>query len=408
MAAVGAQSDHVVGGLLVFISDGVGADAFELGLQATVDRVVVSGELDHRFLPWVQEGDVLRADLGFYQQGVVQRHDFDHVAARLDHTANGVDQQLLDDPAHGRGDQGAADPVFQRAAGGLGLVQFSTGFVELGQGFAAEFAAGFIDLALHFLDRRFSTRDRQGGGVQLPAGFHFGALEAQHFYRRHRALGHQRLGHVDFLALQGQLAAVLALLGGELAQFLLALHELFLQAADFVFQLLAAAFIQGALVGGLARRGLEHLVRDVQRAVIHLGAQTLDTQLHGQAQGFGFPGVGDKPRVVETNQRRASLYDLAFLDVQLGDDAAFKVLDFLQLGRRNRLAVATGHFVDLGETGPHHQKYKERDDCPDGQADDPWRIFDQRLVDLGQRLALQRIGAFEVAADRTLDGVKQH
>ena len=93
---------------------------------------------------------------------------------------------------------------------------------------------------------------------------------------------------------------------------------------------------------------------------------------------------------------------------QLGDNTAFQVLDFLQFGRRNRLAVATGHFVDLGETGPHHQEYKERDDRPDGQADDPWRIFDQRLVDLGQRLALQRIGAFEVAADRTLDGVKQH
>ena len=100
--------------------------------------------------------------------------------------------------------------------------------------------------------------------------------------------------------------------------------------------------------------------------------------------------------------------DLAFLDVQLSDNTAFQVLDFLQFGRRNRLAVATGHFVDLGETGPHHQEYKERDDRPDGQADHPRRIFDQRLVDLGQRLALQRIGAFEVAADRTLDGVKQH
>ncbi len=120
------------------------------------------------------------------------------------------------------------------------------------------------------------------------------------------------------------------MLGGELAQFLLALHQLLLQTTHFVFQLLTATFIQGALVGGLVGCGLEHVIGDVQRAIIHLRTQALNAQLHGQAQGFGFTGIGDKPCVVEANQRRPSLYDLAFLDEQFGDDTAFQVLDFLQ------------------------------------------------------------------------------
>ena len=131
----------------------------------------------------MQEGDVLRSDLGFDQQGVVQWHDFHHVAAGLDHTANGIDQQLVDDAAHGRGDQRPADPVFQSLAGGLGLVQVSARFIELRERIAAEFAASLVDLALYFLDGRFRARNRQSGGIELTTGFDFGTLEAQHFHR---------------------------------------------------------------------------------------------------------------------------------------------------------------------------------------------------------------------------------
>ncbi|MNT33725.1 hypothetical protein D3C72_1696670 [compost metagenome] len=99
MAAIGAQLDHVEG-VVVFIGNGVGADLFQLGFQAAIDGEVVGSELDHGFLAGMQESDVLRADTRFNQQGVIQRYDFDQVAARLNHTADSVDQQLLDDTAH--------------------------------------------------------------------------------------------------------------------------------------------------------------------------------------------------------------------------------------------------------------------------------------------------------------------
>ncbi|MCY1309848.1 hypothetical protein D9M70_599840 [compost metagenome] len=77
----------------------------------------------------MEESDVLGPDPSFHQQGVVQRHYLHQIATRLDHPADGVDQQLLDDAAHGRGDQGALDPVLQRPAGGIGLVQVGTRLV---------------------------------------------------------------------------------------------------------------------------------------------------------------------------------------------------------------------------------------------------------------------------------------
>jgi len=409
VAALGAHLDHIVGGFLVFVGDGVGANLLQFGFEPAINGVVVRGEFDDRFLPRMQERNVLRADLGFDQQGVVQRHDFHHVAARLDHAANGVDQQLVDDAAHRRGDQRPADPVFQRLAGGLGLVQVGAGFVELSQRFAAEFAARLVDLALDLLDCRFGARDGQRGGVELTTGFDLGTLEAQHLHRRYGTLRHQRLGHVDFLALQAQLLTILRLLGTEFAQFLLTLNQLFLQSTDFVMQLLTTADVQRLFAFRLTRHGFKHVLREVQRTVIDLGAQALDAQQHRQAISFGFADVGSKSRVVQANQRCAGLDDLTFLDEHFRDDPALQVLDFLDLRRRNRLAVALGHFVDHGEVGPQQQEQEEADDCPDGQAHDARGVLDQRLVDLRQRLALQRGRTLEVATDRLFDTrLKQH
>ncbi|MNG15305.1 hypothetical protein D3C84_991250 [compost metagenome] len=107
---VGAHLDQVKGIALV-IGHGVGADQFQLGFEPAVDGVVVRTELDHRRLPRMQERDVLRADLRFDQQVVFQRHDLQQVAARLDHAANGVDLEQLDDAMHRRHYRGARDPV---------------------------------------------------------------------------------------------------------------------------------------------------------------------------------------------------------------------------------------------------------------------------------------------------------
>ena len=72
---VGAYLDQVEA-LAFFVGDGVGTDQLEIGLEATVNGVVIGTEFDHGFLPGVQEGHVLRADLGFDQQIVFQRYDF--------------------------------------------------------------------------------------------------------------------------------------------------------------------------------------------------------------------------------------------------------------------------------------------------------------------------------------------
>ncbi|MNZ61467.1 hypothetical protein D3C78_795650 [compost metagenome] len=262
---------------------------------------------------------------------------------------------------------------------------------------------------MHFLDRRLGTRDGQGRGVQLATGFDLSTLESQHLHGRHRTLSHQRLGHVDFLALQAQGLAVLRLLGGELAQFLLALDQLFLQPANFVMQLLATADVQGLFAGRLHWHGFHHVIRERQRAVVDFRAQTLHAQQHGQAVGFGFADVGHKSRVVQANQRRAGLDDLPFAHEEFGDDAPFKILYFLQLGRWDRLAVAFGDLIDHRKIGPQQQEQEKTDNGPDGQSHHPWGVFDQRFVDLGQGLAVQRIGTLEVTTDRVFHpGLKQH
>ncbi|MCY1416004.1 hypothetical protein D9M71_315050 [compost metagenome] len=183
--------------------------------------------------------------------------------------------------------------------------------------------------------------------------------------------------------------AILRLFGGEFAQLLLALDQLLLQATNLIVQLLATTDIERLFTLGLTRHGLEHILGEVQRTLFDLGAQALDPQQHRQPIGLGFTDVRSKSRVVQANQRCAGFDNLTFLDEQLGNDTAFKVLDLLDLRRWNRLAVALGHLVDHREVGPEHQEHKERDDRPDRQPHHAGRILDQRLVDLRQRLPLK-------------------
>ncbi|MNE54350.1 hypothetical protein D3C80_1491240 [compost metagenome] len=140
----------------------------------------------------MQEGDVLGQDLRFDDQRVVQWHHLDDIAAGLDNPANGIDQHLLDDTAYRRSDHGAVHPIVQSLAGGCGLVQLGARLVQLGQRFTAEFASGFLDLALYLAYGRLGTRDGQRSGVQLATVLHFGTAQAQHFDLGDCASCHQR------------------------------------------------------------------------------------------------------------------------------------------------------------------------------------------------------------------------
>ncbi|MNC25187.1 hypothetical protein D3C75_732640 [compost metagenome] len=182
----------------------------------------------------MQEGDVLGANTCLDQQGVVQRHDLHQIAARLDDAANGVDQHLLDDATYRRGDQGALDSILQRFTSGLDLAQLGLHLVELGERLAAKACAGFTDFALDFGDGRFGAGDGQRSGFQLAACLDFGTPQAQQLHFGGRAFRHQRLGHADFLAQQGQAVAELALLGGVFAQLLTTLDQLFFEAGHLV------------------------------------------------------------------------------------------------------------------------------------------------------------------------------
>src|SRR3990167_7078195 len=165
--------------LAFFIGDGVGADQFQIGFHAAIDGEVVGAELDHGFLPGMEEGHILEAHLGFDQQAVVQRDDFQNVAARLDDAADGVDLELLDHPAHRRGHGGAADPVLDRDAGGGEFGQLGANFIEFLEGIGAKAQFGFFDLAFDFGHRRFRSGYGQVGGIQRAAYFHQAATQTE-------------------------------------------------------------------------------------------------------------------------------------------------------------------------------------------------------------------------------------
>ncbi|MNI23254.1 hypothetical protein D3C73_768340 [compost metagenome] len=226
MVFVGTHLNQIEAVALI-VGDGVSADQLQLGAQAAVNGVVVGTELDHGFLARMQECNVLRADLGFDQQVVFQRHDFHHVAARLDHAANSVDLQYLDDAFYGRGHRGARYAVVDGDARCRDFRQVGTFFIQLFGRVRTEGLFRFVDLAPDLGNRRFRPGNRQGGGVQRATDFHGTALEPQDLHRRNRAGLDQWLRHVHLLVDQRQTGTVLPGFRAEFRQFLGFLPQLF-------------------------------------------------------------------------------------------------------------------------------------------------------------------------------------
>ena len=61
------------------------------------------------------------------------------------------------------------------------------------------------------------------------------------------------------------------------------------------------------------------------------GIDALHAQRHGQAVGFGFPSVGKKAGVIQAQQHGAFFNYLTFTHEDFADDAAFQILDHLNL-----------------------------------------------------------------------------
>ena len=230
MIFVGAHLDQVKAVALV-VGDGVGTNQFQFGAHASVNRVVISAELDHGFLSRMQKRDILRSYFGLDQQVIFQRYDFHHVTARLDYAANGVDLQLFDDAVDRRYHRGAAYPVVNGDAGGGDFRQVGAFLIQLLGRVRAKGLYRFVDLAADFIHRRFSARNGEGRGVQRTANFDRAAFETQDFDRRYRTRTHQWRRHVHLLIQQRQAVTKLLLFGAKLGQLLGFLAQLLGQRA---------------------------------------------------------------------------------------------------------------------------------------------------------------------------------
>ena len=67
---------QVVGTVLHGVADGIGTNEGNFAFQTAVDGVVVGADFNQCRLACADKGDVLRTDIGFDQQFVVNRDDF--------------------------------------------------------------------------------------------------------------------------------------------------------------------------------------------------------------------------------------------------------------------------------------------------------------------------------------------
>ncbi len=85
-------------------------------------------------------------------------------------------------------------------------------------------------------------------------------------------------------------------------------------------------------------------------------AQARRARPQRKALGSAFAHARGGPRLVDLQQQLTFLDHIAFAHQDLGDHAAVERLHDLQLTRRNHLAVALGHFLDMGQRGPDDQQ----------------------------------------------------
>ena len=137
---------QVVGTVLHGVADGIGTDEGNFAFQTAVDGVVVCTDFNQCRLACADKGDVLRTDIGFDQQFVVNRDDLHDVFACVHNAADGGDFYAFDDAAHRCADLRAFNRVSTHGNVFFGLRQLGFGLQEfvVGIGFVA--VAAFGDL----------------------------------------------------------------------------------------------------------------------------------------------------------------------------------------------------------------------------------------------------------------------
>ena len=92
-----------------------------------------------------------------------------------------------------------------------------------------------------------------------------------------------------------------------------------------------AAVVQFGFTSGDVRRFAGDLLRNNKVPVFNFRRQAFHLRAQAELIGFRFADVRGKARIIKVQQRRPGVNDLPFMNVQLGDDSAFEVLNFLQL-----------------------------------------------------------------------------
>ena len=145
-AVVGLVGIQVQLAAAALVAQGVRADKGHNAIESAVDGVIVGGEFDHGRQSGMDEGDVLRADIGLHQQGVVNGDDFHDVLPGVNHAADGGDFDVVHDAAHWRADVGALDRVGVHGEVFPRLRQFGFGAHQFVVRLGFVLVAAFVDL----------------------------------------------------------------------------------------------------------------------------------------------------------------------------------------------------------------------------------------------------------------------
>ena len=194
-------------------------------------------------------------------------------------------------------------------------------------------------------------------------------FKLQMFHFRRQAVLEQILRHLETLFCQGQVLFDGTNLRHQFLNILAALGYRLGQSADRRGQLAAAgieiltlgADLLGAAFGGAF--GEDDFLL-AERLCFEAGLQQM---LPIQAD-LKFFTVDPGCRQIEQNKRCAFADNLSIANVDFLDDAAFQMLDRLEIAQGDDLTFGDGHFFKLGEVGPNQDRGKQDHHWPGGDS----------------------------------------
>src|SRR6185312_4748407 len=345
------------GGRLVVAQ--VGRDQDDLAGEVGVDAALARQDAHHGVLPERDLIDVSRLDLRLDDQFVVARDDLHQHFAVADDAADRMHGELIDGAVLGRDDVDALELVLRRdqTLGQLGDLALRV--AQVLEHFGAEILVELDDLKPGLVDLAFGARHF---GDVLPAL----AREPRPVTPQlHDAVdGDQVLlpQLVDALQLgidQRYLLLFRRLLRLETENFLVRLDDPFLELCPLAGLGQPAGFEQLALTGKRAGDLRIALAREQSRreghmiVVVALGHEPRETRLQFIELNLDDADGGARHRVVETDHDLPCFHPVAVVHVDLGDDAAGRVLHLLDAGPHDEAAGRDDRAGDMRGRGPY-------------------------------------------------------